>query len=351
MSRKQITFLVLAGIGLLTFVLGLVWDASMHATDPTLAEHEGIFTLSNPAHLIMGLGIGLTALGVLCALGEALIPRASRPRRARLAIGAGAVVAAFGLAAVGAIASGTDHHAHGAEAASGPAEGHTHGHGKHTGPSLPAGTKTGDAHRLQQLPDVNGASSADRAAAQKLYDDTVRATARFRDVKAAEAAGYKVEAKRSSSEMQSTSGKHKLLLHVANRALKSDGRTLDPSHPETLVYYNPPSGGSPVLAGALFSIPRDQAPPATGGTITRWHFHDHCVPSGSTTKGAKHKALKQLKAEGKIASPGADGTCPAGDEKLEGKRLMMHVWFTGDLRSAFAVHAPKKQLRASLNGR
>ncbi len=351
MSRRQLAFLTLAGTGLLTFVLGLVWDASMHAADPALAQHEGIFTLSNPAHLIMGVGIGLTALGVLCALGEALVQRASRPRRARLAVGAAAALAAFGLAAVGAIASGSDHHAHGAEAASTSDGGHAHGHGKHSAPSLPADTKTGDAHRLQQFPDVSGASAADRAAAQKLYDETVRATARYRDVNAAEAAGYKVEAKRAA-EMQSTTGKHKLLLHVGNRAYKRDDRTLDPSRPETLVYYNPPGGGSPVLAGALFSIPRDQAPPATGGTITRWHFHDHCVDSASmTTKGSKHKMLKQLKAQGKVAMPGADGSCAAGDEKLEGKRLMMHIWFTGDLRSAFAVHAPKKQLRAALTAR
>lgn len=344
MSRKQLAFLALAGGGLLTFVLGLVWDASMHAADPGLAQHEGIFTLSNPAHLVMGVGIGLTALGVLCALGEALVQRASRPRRARLAVSAGAMIAAFGLAAVGAVASGSGHHSN-----AGGAQAAGHGHGKHSGPSLPPGTKTGDAHRLQQFPDVKGASPADRAAAQKLYDETVRATSRYRDVNAAEAAGYKVEAKRASSEMQSKRGKHKLLLHVANKAYKGDGRTLDSSHPETLVYYNPPAGGSPVLAGALFSIPRNQAPPATGGPITRWHFHDHCVDSALLAAGgSKHKALKRLKKEGKLASPEADGTCPAGDEKIEGKRLMMHVWFTGDLRSAFAVHAPKKQLRAAL---
>lgn len=43
-------WLLLAAAGLGMLVLGLVWDAAMHAADPTLAAEEGPLTLTNPSH-------------------------------------------------------------------------------------------------------------------------------------------------------------------------------------------------------------------------------------------------------------------------------------------------------------
>ena len=41
--------------------------------------------------------------------------------------------------------------------------------------------------------------------------------------------------------------------------------------------------------------------------------------------------------------PLANGTCPPHATALQGSE-MMHVWFTRDLRSAFAIGAPEPEL-------
>ncbi|MEO5633472.1 hypothetical protein, partial [Gaiella sp.] len=42
-------------------------------------------------------------------------------------------------------------------------------------------------------------------------------------------------------------------------------------------------------------------------------------------------------------TPRPDGTCPEGARKAQGSE-MLHLWFTQDVRSAFAVHAPVPEL-------
>ena len=42
-------------------------------------------------------------------------------------------------------------------------------------------------------------------------------------------------------------------------------------------------------------------------------------------------------------APRADGSCPPGATPRQGSE-MMHVWFTHDLRSAYAIHAPEREL-------
>ena len=72
----------------------------------------------------------------------------------------------------------------------------------------------------------------------------------------------------------------------------------------------------------MISMPRGVRGPTPGGPITRWHYHLVCV---TVTSVASH--------------PAVDGSCQAG-AKLGVGSEMMHVWFTRDLRSAFAIHAP-----------
>ena len=66
-SRLLRTVLVGAA-GLVLLLVGLAWDAVLHARDPGLAAEEGVFTLSNPGHLLAGIGVALVAVGLAGAL-------------------------------------------------------------------------------------------------------------------------------------------------------------------------------------------------------------------------------------------------------------------------------------------
>src|ERR1043166_2033651 len=50
--------------GVVALLGGLALDSYLHARDPTLAHREGIFTLSNPGHVLLGIGIALVVVGV-----------------------------------------------------------------------------------------------------------------------------------------------------------------------------------------------------------------------------------------------------------------------------------------------
>lgn len=192
------------------------------------------------------------------------------------------------------------------------------------GPPLPSGAEHGLAHRLVQYPAVFRATPRQRATAEQLRRRLYAAARRLADPRAATAAGFSVVRARRAP------GEHRVMwLHVENRRWHAArGAALDPSHPDTLIYADLP--GKPLrLVGVMISMPRGLRGPAVGGPITRWHDHLVCV-------AGDERGL----------APRPDGTCPAG-AKLGIGSEMMHVWFTRDLRSAYAIHAPWPELCAA----
>ena len=101
---------------------------------------------------------------------------------------------------------------------------------------------------------------------------------------------------------------------------------LNPRRPEALIYANIP-GRPLVLVGLMFSMPRRSHGRTPGGAITRWHTHAVCVRGNKRGLAARR-----------------DGSCPPNAKLRQGSE-MLHVWLTRDLRSAFAIHAPARELR------
>ena len=77
----------------------------------------------------------------------------------------------------------------------------------------------------------------------------------------------------------------------------------------------------------MWSTRDGEVGPTPAGPILRWHSHVVC-------KAGKKRGLK----------PPAGGVCPPGSRLTQGASEMLHVWFTKDLRSAFAISAPKPEL-------
>jgi hypothetical protein len=308
-----LAFLGLASAGLVLVLGGLAWDAAMHAADPHLAEQEGIFTLSNPSHALFATGLALAAAGIVGAILTAARarPAGSRLRRrgVRAAIAGGAAVLILAAGGLGAWAqSSASSHAHDVAAASEDEE------GEDSHDTMPGATAR-DHHARGG--DVASATPEQRAAAQRLLDDTIAATAAYRDPAAAEAAGY---------VFLLDGPPH--VYHVPNPAYRRDGRVLDPEHPESLLYVRNPADESLVLVGVVYRMEEPGKPgPTIGGPITVWHDHSGCLDHSSRTRTE--------------APP--DGTCPEGTITRTGVD-MMHVWFTGDLETAFGRKTPVRDL-------
>lgn len=188
------------------------------------------------------------------------------------------------------------------------------------GGRLPPGALRGNEHRLTQYPAVSLASAWQRAAAVRLLARIGSATRLWPTPADAGRAGFDI-----AQAARRRPGLAVAYLHAEHRRYSDDRRFLDPQRPEALIYANVP--GRPLaLVGAMFSMPRGRLGLTPGGPITRWHTHTVCMQG-------KRRGL----------SPRGDGSCPPGARKREGSE-MLHVWFTADLRSSFAIHAPEPEL-------
>jgi hypothetical protein len=281
-----LSFLV-AGVAQLAWA-GLLWHRPGRRVIVVGAIGQGLMV---PVYLVvhavgwpLGVGAwqpeGYTFAGILCCLlelGCAFAVMATAPWQApafRLP-SPGLVIPVVGVVVIGltsgtfAFGGATEHHVHGIVAGAA----HVHGAASTTPPT-----------------------AAQQRAADLLLLQTRASMARYADVGAAKKAGYRV--------IHDAGG---VLLHYGNPAYMRDGRTLDPSRIESLIYVH--LGQGDLLVGGMYLMPKGQHGPAIGGSLTPWHAHDDlCL---DPVKGI---AISQT----------LDG-CPAGSA-VGTTGEMMHVW-------------------------
>jgi hypothetical protein len=189
MTKRLGMFLGLGFVGVVLLLTGLAWDAVAHANDPSLAGREGIFTLRNPGHVLLGLGIGLVLVSLIggcdTLLTTAAQGRWARPgvHRAFLAVST-AVVLSAGAVTSWAAQAGHDHpagapHGHDASgqlaAAVDGSHSHTEGSAVEpgTGAADPHTHAEGGEHAATADADAAGTSHAGHTATSVVHDHVV----------------------------------------------------------------------------------------------------------------------------------------------------------------------------------
>ena len=285
--RRTVAFLAAGLLGVVALLTGLSLDSYLHARDPSLAHREGIFTLTNPGHVLLGIGIGLVVVGVVGAAYTSL-PYGVWVRRGLLA-GALALLVVSGdiagwAASVersGLTSSATTNHNHTSAA-------------------------------LERQP-----TATELAAAAKLVADTKASVARYASLNAAIAAGYK--------PMEPTGDQ---VVHYVNPSYLTDADILNPEHVQSLIYFNGKQGR--VLIGAMYIMPRSFEPgPQVGGPLTVWHQHSNiCFDDVSGI------AVAFVDDAGSNANE-KSGSCPRGSTHKTTPQ-MLHVWLIDNPDGPFA---------------
>ena len=194
---------------------------------------------------------------------------------------------------------------------------------------LPPGAIRGLIQHMRQYPAIHLATPKQRARAAQILAQ-LRATAEresWRDMDAVGRAGYKVRPRTREPGDRRTH-----YFHAEYKRQRGGRFMLDPSRPKALIFANAP-GRPLVLVGAMWAMRRGEHGPTPAGPIVRWHSHLVCVEGSQRGK-----------------KPLEGNRCPAGTQLRQGTE-MLHVWFTGDLRSAYSTEAPIRELcKAGLLG-
>jgi len=188
---------------------------------------------------------------------------------------------------------------------------------------LPPMTRHGLIDHLEQYPAVHLAKPKQRARARRVLEQLMSAAKEgdWRDLAAVARAGYDARTVRRKRGDRSVH-----YLHAERHQEPRTGGILNARRPKALIFANAP-GRPLVLVGAMWSMRPGERGPTPAGPILRWHSHMVCARGN----------LRGIQ-------PTAAGKCPAGTQLRQGRSEMLHVWFTRELRSAFAIRAPEPEL-------
>ena len=190
---------------------------------------------------------------------------------------------------------------------------------------LPRTATHGLIGHMRQYPAVNLATRVQRSRARRILDHLIAAAerGRWRSPAAAERAGYDMRTRPRKAGDRAV-----YFFHAERSQQPRKGSIFDAARPKALIYANAP-GRPLILVGAMWSTRDGELGPTPAGPILRWHSHIVC--KSGTKRGLK---------------PPPSGICPPGSRLTQGTSEMLHVWFTGELRSAFAIRAPRPELCA-----
>ena len=170
--------------------------------------------------------------------------------------------------------------------------------------SLPPGTSAQEpAAKIWDppsiYPNLSAAPPQDVADAQRLWQRSkASAKRRFTTVAATRARGYK-------GKVKNVHRPKPFFFHLRNTSYHHDGRELDPRRPEAVVYwYDPPR---PMVLVAFMYRVREGKEPKLARSVLPWHSH------------------------------------------CDGWSVVMHTWFTNDLRSGIARLAPRPEFALAFN--
>ncbi|HRW37088.1 MAG TPA: hypothetical protein P5254_05285 [Aquihabitans sp.] len=251
------------------------------------------------------------AVAVLASLGRrALAPDAPAPQSSATAVGV-AVVAVLALGAVAATPAA--HEARRADAAADAARDEAEaaaladaGVPDVTTTTLRTRIGPYDPERPLDLSDIAGVTTQQQQGAEDLVAAVLAASSEYPSAEEAEAAGY-------VSIGDDFTGEE----HLIDWSAVLDPATLDPSHPEALVF-DVADDGSRTLAAVMFVLPpstRVDDAPQPGGPLTSWHLHGElCIDEARTPPAA-------------VATTDASGECPTGLDEAQ-PAPTLHVWVT-----------------------
>ena len=299
MRNRPAVFLGAGVVGVAALLLGQAWDFYLHAVDPTLAHREGLFTVTNPGHVLLGVGLILVVVGVLGAAYSHL-PIGSWWRRGFLA---GFLV----LTAVSGVTAGW------AASIELSARQRLIAADQHAVAATHQAPVTSGAHAGSTPISV---TAAQLEAAARLFEQTKAAAQKYRDLRTAIAAGY-----------QPMEPPGLEIDHYVNRAYFTDADILNPQRIQSLIYYNSSKG--PVLIGAMYIMPRWGMPgPEIGGALTSWHHHDDLCYDKKTNMVVAFAGLSLDDRAGWSRS------CPPGTSKQDTPD-MLHVWMIDNPNGPF----------------
>jgi hypothetical protein len=297
---------VIAATGAAAQLIGLGWDAVLHRLDPDLAAREGVFTLTNPGHVLFAGGLALVVIGI----GMILVGGGSS-RVVRYGSAAALTVLSLGAFALAASGEGgiSGRHSH-AEMVHVHEDGAEHTHDEHQaflqqqategtpaaqshdhGAGTPGTPGTTSQSRHQDAPDIP-VTAADLTTLQEQVAAARAATEQYQDVRLALQDGY----------VQVTQDLPGIAAHFANPRHALDG-VFDPEKPEILLYAK--LDGHWTLVGLSYISPfsGEEAPPeGFAGPLDVWHYHTNLCHVGQRVRSAGGTAEQCRQAGGRFVS-------------------------------------------------